>query len=198
MSPGGENKQRLIDVAAHLKNANYTRNVFYARIAWAFVAPLLKLVPWKATKTRNAVLRLMGAKIGQGVKIYPSTKICFPWNIEIGDNSLISWDVNLYSLGKIKIGENCIISQGSHLCAGSHDYTKPNLPLTRDPIHIGSETWICAEAFIGPGVTVGRGCVIAARSVVMKDLPDLSIAGGNPARILKKRAAEEVIPGGIS
>ena len=61
------------------------------------------------------------------------------------------------------------------------------MPLVLKPVTIGQRVWIASGAFIAPGVTVGDGCVVSARSVVFKSLPEFSIAQGNPAVVLKKR-----------
>ena len=78
---------------------------------------------------RNWVLRVFGANLGGGVKVYASAKIWAPWNLEMGDHSTIGPAVDFYNQGKIKIGEHSIISQKSYLCASSHDFTRPNFPL---------------------------------------------------------------------
>ena len=79
------------------------------------------------------------------------------------------------------------VSQEAYLCAGTHDYTDPHMPLVALPIHIGSEAWVCARAFLGPGVTIGEGAIVAACGVVTKDVPAWTIVGGNPARFIKRR-----------
>jgi putative colanic acid biosynthesis acetyltransferase WcaF len=79
------------------------------------------------------------------------------------------------------------VSQDAYICAGTHDYTRPNLPLLRPTITIGDGVWVAAQAFLGPGVTVGDNCVIAARAVVVKDVPPGVVAGGNPCKVIKPR-----------
>lgn len=59
--------------------------------------------------------------------------------------------------------------------------------MLKPPIEIGTDVWICADAFIGPGVTIGDGSIIAARSVVMKDVAPKTIIAGNPARKIGER-----------
>ena len=110
-----------------------------------------------------------------------------PWLLEMAEWSLLSDGVNVYNLGPVKIGAHTTVSQDAHLCAGTHDYTDPILPLLKPPIVIGSGVWVCAEAFIGPGVTVGDNCVVAARAVVVKDVPPGMVVGGNPAKVIKAR-----------
>lgn len=116
-----------------------------------------------------------------------STRIFHPWLFSIGRWSIIADGVTIYNLGPIRVGEHVVISQDAYLCAGTHDYTRPDLPLLRPPITIESGVWIGAGAFIGPGVTIGRNSVVGARSVVVKDVPQGVVAAGNPARVIKDR-----------
>jgi putative colanic acid biosynthesis acetyltransferase WcaF len=90
-------------------------------------------------------------------------------------------------MAPISIGRNSIVSQGSHLCAGTHDIEDPDFQLEARPIDIGDDVWIAAEAFIGPGVTVGDRAVIGARAVLFKDAECGGVYAGNPARLVKQR-----------
>jgi len=110
-----------------------------------------------------------------------------PWNLSIDDWSAIGEDAYIYNLGQITIGKRTTISHRAHLCAGTHDYTKAALPLLKPPVNIKDQAWICADAFVGPGVTVGEGAIIGARAVVVKDVEAWTIAVGNPAQPVKKR-----------
>ncbi|HET7535828.1 MAG TPA: hypothetical protein VFJ90_05190, partial [Candidatus Didemnitutus sp.] len=85
----------------------------------------------------------------------------------------------------LEFGAN--ISQHGHLCAGTHDFTRWEMPLVAKPITIGSNAWLGADVFVGPGVTVGELCVVGARSVVVKDLPARMVCAGSPCRALKPR-----------
>lgn len=78
-------------------------------------------------------------------------------------------------------------SHRTHICAGTHDYTNPTLPLLRPEIHIGDQAWICANAFIGPNTHIGEGAIIGAGTVLMKDAEAWGIYAGNPAKYIKKR-----------
>lgn len=133
------------------------------------------------------LLRAFGAKIGRQVHIYPSVRVTIPWNIEIGDQAAVGHNSILYALGPICIGARATVSQNVHLCAGSHDYRDPAMPLLKLPIEIGDDAWICADAFVGPGVVVGVRSIVAARAVAVKDVPDGMIVGGNPACLIMRR-----------
>lgn len=139
---------------------------------------------------RIMILRKFGAKVGMGVHVYPKVQIWAPWNLELGDFTGIGNGAILYSQGKISIGHRSIISQGAHLCAGTHDYTQNGFPLITKPVTIGSHVWIAAEAFIHPGISIEEGCVVGARSVVTKDMPAWMVCSGHPCRPLKKRVVE--------
>jgi len=169
-----------------MPKTNYTRKEMILRAIWTVLEPLFfSLSPRLFYSWRNTLLRIMGAKIGKGVKIYPSARIMYPWLLQIGDRTTISWQVKVYNLGFSTIGSYTMISQYSHLCGGTHDYKSKEFDLLRTGFHIGNHVWIAADAFIGPGVTVNDGAVVAARAVVVKDVDAGTVVGGNPARMLK-------------
>jgi putative colanic acid biosynthesis acetyltransferase WcaF len=87
----------------------------------------------------------------------------------------------------VTIGEKVTISQRAHLCAGTHDHTDPAMPLRKPPIEVGDQAWVCADAFVGPGVAVGEGAVVGARAVAVGDVEAWTIVAGNPARVVGKR-----------
>jgi putative colanic acid biosynthesis acetyltransferase WcaF len=177
----------IFDNLAHRKNKNYTPGEFARRILWMLVSPLVRLSPRPLYGWRNLLLRFMGAKLGKAVRIYPSVDVFYPWNLEVGDYATIGPNVQVYSLGKVIIGAEALISQNVNLCAGTHDYRQSNLPLLKPPIRIGRGVWICADVFVGPGVTVGDFAILAARAVVVKDVEAQAIVAGNPARRIKYR-----------
>lgn len=133
------------------------------------------------------LLRRFGTVVHGSALIEASCKILQPWLLEIGDGSAVGHHVELYNYALISIGAMTVISQYSYLCTGTHDYTDPNMPLIWQPIKIGSQCWVAADVFIAPGVTVGEGSVIAARSVVTRDMPAWTVCAGQPCRPLKPR-----------
>ncbi len=141
---------------------------------------------------RRLLLILFGAHIGRDVHIYPSAIVYFPWNLSVGDESAIGEHAFIYNLGPLVIGKRVTISQRAHLCGGSHDHSDPEMPLLKTPIQIGDDAWICADAFVGPGVSIGNGAVVGARAVVTRDLDPWEIVAGNPAITIKKRTIKDV------
>jgi len=142
---------------------------------------------------RRFSLRLFGAKLGKKVYLYPTCKITMPWKLQMGDHSCLgdgvicyNDGVICYNIGGVKIGANSTVSQYSHLCTSSHDYSYPNMPQTFAKVIIEDRVWICADVFVGPGVTIKQGTVVGARANVFKDVEPCTVVGGNPAKFIKK------------
>ena len=140
---------------------------------------------------RRFLLRLFGAKIGKNVLIRPSAKFTYPWKISIGDYTWIGEDCILYSLGNITIGKHVAVAHGVYFNTGLHDYTKESFNIDYQEVIIEDEAWITNDVYIAPGVRIGKGCVIGARSNVFKNMPEGFICYGNPANAIKKRKLEE-------
>ncbi|CAN8139488.1 putative colanic acid biosynthesis acetyltransferase WcaF [uncultured Thiomicrorhabdus sp.] len=170
------------------EQASFSLKNRLGRLAWGIVYSLFfRPTPRPFHSYRAFILRLFGAKLGKHCHVYPTAKIWAPWNLEMDDHAGLANDVICYNMANIKIGEKAVISQGTHLCTGSHDYTDPNFQLYALPIEIGAQAWLCAESFIGPGVKIGEGAVIGARSVVTKDMPEWMVCAGMPAKPIKER-----------
>ena len=105
----------------------------------------------------------------------------------MGDHACLGERVDCYCVGKVRIGAHSTISQYSFLCTASHDHSRSNMPLIIAPITIGERVWITADVFVGPGVIIGDGAVVVARSSVFSDLPAWMVSKGNPAIAYKKR-----------
>jgi putative colanic acid biosynthesis acetyltransferase WcaF len=166
----------------------YTRKEYVRRILWRAVEKtVFRWSPARAFGWRRMLLRQFGSKMGHHSYVRNTNKIFHPWLLEMDNWTNLADGVRIYNLGPVSIGTQTVISMNTFVCAGTHDYTKPDLPLLRPAIRIGRGVWIAAEAFIGPGVTIGDNCVIAARAVVTRDVPPAVIVGGNPARVIKPR-----------
>lgn len=163
------------------------RSAFMVQLWWLVQSSLFAWSPQFMYGWRAWLLRLFGARIGKNVLVRSSARITYPWKLEIGDFSWVGDDVNLYTLGEIKIGSHTVISQRSYVCTGSHDFKKVAFDIYALSISIGDQVWIASDVFISPGVTIGHGTVIGARSTVHHNLPDGKICYGNPAIPVKDR-----------
>ncbi len=105
----------------------------------------------------------------------------------MGDHSCLSHFVDCYCVDKVTLGHHATVSQYSHLCTASHDYNKADMPLISAPIVIADFAWVTADVFVGPGVTVSEGAVIAARSTVTRDVPPWTVVAGAPAKFVRLR-----------
>lgn len=176
-----------LDIRANRGAVKYSRNEQVRRVLWSLAKPFFRFSPRICFGWRRFLLRLFGAKVGQDVNIYNSAIIYMPWNLTIGDHSSIGEWALIYNLGSVTIGSKSTISQRVHICAGSHDFIDPALTLLKPPILIKDQVWVCADAFVGPGVTIDEGAIVGARAVVVKDVETWTIVAGNPAKYIKDR-----------
>jgi putative colanic acid biosynthesis acetyltransferase WcaF len=185
--PAGRDADPDPDTAAAAAAANRAATKYYSReqllrLLWAVGHLAFRFSPRPMFAWRRLVLRMFGATIGRAVHVYPTARLYMPWNVEIGDWSSIGEDVLIYSLGRVCIGRCVTLSYRAHVCAGSHDFSDPLLPLTKPAVRIMDRAWIGTEAFIGPGVVIASGALVGARAVVVQDVAAGQIVGGNPAR----------------
>jgi putative colanic acid biosynthesis acetyltransferase WcaF len=158
------------------------------RVIWGLIWTCLAawtpppLSPWRVW-----LLKLFGAKIHRGAAVAASVKVWLPRNLELGERASLGPGVDCYNMAPIKIGARSVVSQRAFLCAGTHDFTDELFPLRVRPIVIGDDVWVASEAFVGPGVCVGNGCVLGARGCAFEDLAEWTVYRGNPARIVKER-----------
>jgi putative colanic acid biosynthesis acetyltransferase WcaF len=167
------------------------RSAVTVQLWWLVQGTLFAWSPQFMYGWRRWLLRLFGARIGQGVIVRPTARITYPWKLVIGDRSWVGDYTELYTLGDITIGSDAVVSQYAYLCTGSHDFRSPAFDIYAKPIVIEDEAWVAAGVFVHPGVTVGRGSVIAARSIVRRDTEPYGIYVGEPLRQVDTRA-----PGG--
>lgn len=160
---------------------------WYVQLWWIVQATLFRGSPQFAYGFRAYLLRCFGAKVGRCCVIRPTATITYPWKVELGENCWIGDDAVLYSLGPITIGPNSVISQRSYICAGDHDYRIVDFPIRAREVKIGAECWVATDVFVAPGVTIGDGTVVGARSSVFTDLPAQMVCVGSPCKPIKSR-----------
>jgi putative colanic acid biosynthesis acetyltransferase WcaF len=163
------------------------RSAAYVQFWWLVQETLFGLSPQFMFGWRRFLLRQFGARIGKGVKIRPTARITYPWKVSIGDWSWVGDHVVLYSLSEIQIGANVVVSQNCYLCSATHDYRTVTFDMIAGPILIEAETWLAADVFVGPNVSIGRAAVVGARSSVFGDLGGGYVYFGSPARQIRRR-----------
>ncbi len=167
------------------------RREVFLRWCWGCVqATLFRWSPRPLHGFRARLLRLFGADISapSQVVIFPTARITYPWKLALAPRSMVGPGVTLYNLAPITLQRGANLSQHCHLCAGTHDFNRWDMPLVARPIVIGENAWLGADVFVGPGVTIGELCVVGARSVVVRDLPPRTIGVGHPCRPIKPRS----------
>lgn len=186
-SPTGKVFQRLDTTA----KAPYPRSWYFRKLLWFAVWHVFyRPSPRPMRKFRVLLVRLFGGNVPYSANLLPSSRIWHPWLLAVGEHTCLADGVMIYNLGPVSIGAHTVLSQEAYVCAGTHDYTRPNLPLQRPPVTIGAGVWVCAKAFIGPGVVVGDNAVVGACAVVTRDVPADVIVQGNPAVVVRARRME--------
>jgi putative colanic acid biosynthesis acetyltransferase WcaF len=179
---------RQVDIGANRGARKWTLGELVRRALWETIrAPLFACSPRQLWVWRRIILRAFGGRIGSNVHIHPTARIEIPWNLVVEDFGTIGDRAIIYNLGNITIGRNATISQNAHLCAGSHDFRDPTMKLLKTPIVIGTDVWVCADAFVGPGVRLHDGAVVGARAVVVRDVAQNTVVAGNPATVVGTR-----------
>ena len=169
-------------------NSDFTRGASSLKEAlWILCKCLFFLnpFPWPSS-LRVSLLRLFGARIGRGVIIRSGVNISFPWRFSAGDHVWIGEDVYILSLAPVTLGSHVCLSQQAFLCTGSHAWQMETFDLKTSPITVEDSVWIAARALIGPGVQLGRGCVVGAGAVVMKSLAPDTLAKASPPVLATK------------
>lgn len=179
---------RLSDYAHGFSTRNRIQRALWKVVEATFFA----MSPAPLHGWRRWLLRLFGATVHPTARIYPTVRIWAPWNLEMGAYSCLSWGVDCYSVDRIRLGDHALVSQHARLIAASHSVSAPNFHLVHKSIVLERESWVCAYAYVGMGVTVGQGAVVAATATVVRDVAPWAIVGGNPAQYIKRRAISEL------
>lgn len=149
---------------------------------------LIKLNMTIDREQRNEICKTLFGKFGKSTVLSPF-RCDYGDNIYIGNNSFINFNVSMVDLGKIIIGNRVLIGPGTGLFTAIHPID-PEVRATGvekgADIILEDDVWIGGNVTILPGVTIGKGSIIGAGSVVSKDIPQMSIAVGNPAKVVRK------------
>ena len=149
---------------------------------WWLISNLFFSRAFMPSYLRSLILRIFGARIGTGVIIRRGVRVHFPWNFEIGNDCWIGEEVWFINHEKITIGSNVCISQRSIICSGGHDYRSASLAYAHKPVTIKDGAWVCLDAKVLPGVTIGECSVVSAGEVARKSVPDYSMLSGGEIR----------------
>ncbi|HEY3300717.1 MAG TPA: putative colanic acid biosynthesis acetyltransferase [Methylophilaceae bacterium] len=160
-----------------------------ARVLWGVVWVFcFRYSPRPCHAWRKWLLQLFGAKLGEHVHVYPNVRVWAPWQLTVGHHSGLADGVVIYNIAPITIGHHCVVSQGAYLCTGSHDIDSANFQLIAKPIVLQDYVWVCAQAFVGPGVGLAEGCVLGAHAVVVKTIDQAwTVWAGNPVTFKRMR-----------
>lgn len=170
-------------VATRMKMKRMIWNVVAAILFRPFITPLFRT--W-----RIALLKLFGAKIKWNSNVYASVRIWAPWRLQMGHRACLGPAVICYNQDWVVLEDYAVVSQYSYLCTAGHDVDMMNTAdksLITAPIVLRSKSWVGSRAYIGLGVEIGEGAVIGASASVYKSVEPWVVAGGNPAKIIKKR-----------
>jgi len=162
---------------------------YIMKYAFAFLyvyCGLIALLPFHSV--RIFLLRCLGAHIGKRVGFYRGFEVRSPWKLNVGPNTLIGHDALLDSRRGLTIGSNVNISNQVMIWTLHHDYNNEFFAETGNPVIINDYAWICSRAVILPGVTIGKGAVVAAGAVVTKDVAPYTVVGGIPAKFIAMRS----------
>jgi putative colanic acid biosynthesis acetyltransferase WcaF len=163
------------------------------RMIWQLTWSLLyRPTPTFMHGWRRCLLRCFGAHIEAGAHPYPSVRVWAPWNLTMKRHSCLAPHVDCYCVAPVTLEAHAIVSQYSYLCTATHDFRSQAFPLVAAPIVVGAHAWVTADVFIGPGVTVGEGAVVGARSTVVRSVAPWSVVAGPSQREIGLRPPFEI------
>ena len=136
---------------------------------------------------RLTTLRIWGAKIGKDSSVFRGTTVLGIDRISIGESSVISFRCLLDARGGLTIGDNVVIASDVHFITGSHLPHSDTFEYELLPITVGDFAWIASRATVLPDVSIGRGAVVGACSLVREDIADMDMVAGVPAKVRSKR-----------
>src|SRR6476620_1013534 len=158
--------------------------------AWGAVELLLVSNPWQvSSRLRRAALVAFGARSGAGVDLRPRLRVRFPWKLTVGDRSWIGEDVWLHNQDQLTIGSDAVISQGTFITTGSHAYRR-DMALITSPVVVEDGAWVTARCIVLGGSRIGVSALVTPGTVVSGEVPDGTVYGQEPGRVLGQRFRE--------
>lgn len=173
-------------VSGSIKIKRVVWNIAAAFLFRPFITPVFR-------KWRIALLRMFGAKVEWDANVYASVKIWAPWMLQMGHRACLGPEVICYNQDWVVLEDDAIVSQYSYLCTAGHDVDYANTAdsgLITAPIVLRRGAWVGSRAYIGMGVEIGEGAVVGATASVYISVEPWTVAGGNPAKVIKKRKLE--------
>jgi maltose O-acetyltransferase len=150
---------------------------------------LFNETPETDVERRTSLLKELLGSTGEKIYIESNFRCAYGYNIHVGENFYANFDCTILDGCSVTIGKNCMMGPGVHIYTNTHPIHARERVTGIEfakPVVIGDNVWIGGRAVINPGVTIGNNVVIASGSVVIKDVPDNVVVGGNPAKIIKK------------
>ncbi|MDZ7587584.1 MAG: acyltransferase [Patescibacteria group bacterium] len=141
---------------------------------------------------RRSLFKLAGVKIGKKSYFHIGARFYQPKNITIGTGTIIGDHATLDGRDKLIIGNHVDIASGVMIYNSEHDLNSPGFDPKNEPVTIKDYCFIGPRAIILPGVTVNQGAIVGAGAVVTKDVPEMTIVGGVPAKEIGKRQLKDL------
>ena len=147
----------------------------------------LNVTEYLVTKTAKSIIKELIPNAGKNFYIEPPFHCDYGYNIQCGENVYFNVNCVVLDCVKVSIGNHVLIGPGVQIYTATHpvDAEERKTLESAHPIHIGNNCWIGGGAIILPGISIGDNCVIGAGSVVTKNIPNDSLAVGNPAKVIK-------------
>lgn len=176
-------------LAGEFYDANYNADLLQERIACKDLCMQFNNLPFSAPDRQEEMVRRILGKVGTSPVIMPPLWCDYGYNVEIGDNFFANHNLVILDPAKVIIGNNVFVGPNCCFATAGHplDAETRNKGIEfAKPITIGDNVWFGAGVTVLPGVNIGNDSVIAAGSVVTKDVPPFSVAAGVPAMVKKK------------
>ena len=167
---------------------------YFIVVGYEFLSSIIFCMPRFRilNEIKSIFIRLHGSSAGKRVVYYPGIKISPSTNIVLGDDVDLAWGVLITTSGNVSIGDRTLVGYGTKILSSNHIIPSGKSKIfgaghSQAPVTIYNDVWIGANVTILPGVTIHEGAVVAAGSVVTKNVEAYTIVGGIPAKIIKRR-----------